>query len=59
VDHGNLDEHGYPVSPQSSTICVAPEVVHLSRFAESYQLYPELKALMQYNKSIEMNGELF
>lgn len=41
MDQGNLDEHGYPVSPQSSTICVAPEVVHLSRFAESYQLYPD------------------
>lgn len=41
VDQGDLDEDGYPISPQSSTICVAPELVHLSRFAESYQLYPD------------------
>lgn len=41
MEQGNLDEHRYPVSPQSSTICVAPEVGHLSRFAKSYQLYPD------------------
>ena len=41
MDQGDLDDDGNPISPQSSTISIAPEVVHLSRFADSYQFYPD------------------
>jgi hypothetical protein len=30
-----------PVAKEGDAICVAPEVVHLSRFASSYKLYPD------------------
>lgn len=42
MDQGPLDENGLP-SPdkEEEVICVAPEVVHLSRFAGSYKLYPD------------------
>ena len=40
VDQGDLDDDGNPISPQSSSISIAPEVVHFSRFADSYQFYP-------------------
>ena len=42
VDQGPLDENGLPSPNQEEdVICVAPEVVHLSRFASSYKLYPD------------------
>lgn len=41
VDQGDLDEDGNPISPQSSSISIAPEVLHFSRFADAYQLYPD------------------
>lgn len=42
VDQGPLDENGLPSPDQEEeVICVAPEVVHLSRFASSYKLYPD------------------
>lgn len=40
VDQGDLDDDGNPIAPQSSSISIAPEVVHFSRFSELYQLYP-------------------
>jgi hypothetical protein len=40
VDQGDLDDDGNPISPLSSSISIAPEVVHFSRFADAYQFYP-------------------
>lgn len=46
IDQGELDNDSKPVvesnnARQSRVITVAPEVVHLSRFASNYILYPE------------------
>jgi WD repeat-containing protein 24 len=41
VDQGNLDENGLPIPQDDGILCVAPEVVHLSRFARSYKMYPD------------------
>ena len=49
VDHGDLDQTGKPVVVMESTCdqekmaMIAPEVVHMSRFAEQYVLYPTLE----------------
>jgi hypothetical protein len=43
VDQGNLDAHGLPIEEDDGTVCVAPEVVHLSRFARWYKMYPDSK----------------
>eukprot|EP00540_Astrosyne_radiata_P010734 CAMPEP_0116822822 /NCGR_PEP_ID=MMETSP0418-20121206/487_1 /TAXON_ID=1158023 /ORGANISM="Astrosyne radiata, Strain 13vi08-1A" /LENGTH=435 /DNA_ID=CAMNT_0004450989 /DNA_START=478 /DNA_END=1786 /DNA_ORIENTATION=- len=40
IDQGDLDEDAKPVASHP-TMAVAPEVVHLSRFANSYKLYPD------------------
>lgn len=40
IDQGDLDDELKPVEAQT-TITVAPEVVHMSRFADSYKLYPD------------------
>mmetsp|Transcript_19354 Transcript_19354/g.27360 ORF Transcript_19354/g.27360 Transcript_19354/m.27360 type:complete len:890 (-) Transcript_19354:965-3634(-) len=42
IDQGELDEgDAVPISTVQSNIVVAPEVVHLSRFAQSYKFYPD------------------
>jgi WD repeat-containing protein 24 len=41
IDQGDLDEQALPVNDSPKVITVAPEVVHLSRFANNYILYPE------------------
>ena len=42
LDQGPLDENGLPLAEQNEDVlCVAPEVVHLSRFASSYKLHPD------------------
>lgn len=41
IDQGGLDENGLPIPQDDGTLCVAPEVVHLSRFARSYKMYPD------------------
>jgi WD repeat-containing protein 24 len=40
IDQGDLDAELKPVEAQE-TITVAPEVIHMSRFAELYKLYPD------------------
>mmetsp|Transcript_62676 Transcript_62676/g.70081 ORF Transcript_62676/g.70081 Transcript_62676/m.70081 type:complete len:1140 (+) Transcript_62676:51-3470(+) len=41
VDQGSLDKNGMPIVNDKDLFCVAPEVVHLSRFARLYKLYPD------------------
>ena len=41
IDQGNLDSEGLPIHQDNDTLCVAPEVVHLSRFSRSYKMYPD------------------
>ncbi|MGK3754642.1 MAG: hypothetical protein ACI8RD_006951 [Bacillariaceae sp.] len=41
VDQGSLDADGMPIVNDENALCVAPEVVHLSRFADSYKMYPD------------------
>jgi WD repeat-containing protein 24 len=41
VDLGDLDDDDLPVNPTTDVVCVAPEVLHLSRFASSYKMYPD------------------
>jgi hypothetical protein len=43
VDQGDLGTNALPIDKGDGTICVAPEVIHLSRFASSYKLYPDSK----------------
>lgn len=44
VDQGDLDEEANPVEEEDQeAMIVAPEVVHLSRFANRYRLYPDDK----------------
>lgn len=43
VDQGDLDSYARPVEQDIRGITVAPEVVHLSRFASRYVLYPNNK----------------
>lgn len=58
LDQGPLDENGLPVDEENSDIlCVAPEVVHLSRFANSYKFYPDTEhsskvELCNYNADV-------
>jgi hypothetical protein len=58
LDQGPLDEHGLPLAEQNEDVlCVAPEVVHLSRFASSYKLHPDLECpsridLCLYNSGV-------
>lgn len=40
IDQGDLDDNDNPVVNEES-LTIAPEVVHLSRFANSYKLYPD------------------
>mmetsp|Transcript_2342 Transcript_2342/g.3286 ORF Transcript_2342/g.3286 Transcript_2342/m.3286 type:complete len:947 (-) Transcript_2342:327-3167(-) len=41
IDQGDLDEDANPIQTNNNAISVAPEVVHLSRFAKHYKLYPD------------------
>lgn len=42
VDQGDLDEESNPIGGEDEeAMIVAPEVVHLSRFASRYKLYPD------------------
>jgi hypothetical protein len=50
VDHGELDSNALPINNNDGAICVAPEVVHLSRFASSYKLYPDSR----YTSRVEL-----
>ena len=64
VDQGELDEDSNPLddarmhdSDENRDIVVAPEVVHLSRFAQRYKLYvdsdcPTRMALCQHNANV-------
>ena len=45
VDQGSLDRNGLPLVNDENAFCVAPEVVHLSRFARSYKMYPDTDCL--------------
>ena len=63
VDQGDLDEDSNPIDDitddyeQTKAIVVAPEVVHLSRFAQRYKMYvdsecPTRMVLCQHNANI-------
>jgi hypothetical protein len=62
LDHGDLDDDSNPIIDEGEAdhlkeIIVAPEVVHLSRFAERYKLYPHLECitrskLCQHNANV-------
>lgn len=41
VDQGDLDGQGLPLEAKEEVINVAPEVLHISRFAAMYILYPD------------------
>ena len=42
VDQGDLDQNGLPAQQDhSETLCVAPEVIHVSRFTRLYKMYPD------------------
>eukprot|EP00536_Pseudo-nitzschia_multiseries_P002425 jgi/Psemu1/251619/estExt_Genewise1Plus.C_320062 len=43
TDQGNLDPNGLPIVNDESALCIAPEVLHLSRFARLYKMYPDLE----------------
>ena len=43
MDQGTLDSKGLPTEEGEDLICVAPEVVHLSRFVRLYKLYLDEK----------------
>ena len=57
VDHGNLDTNDLPITGDNESICVAPEVVHLSRFASSYKLYPDSRFPSRVDLCLH-NGEV-
>lgn len=57
VDDGHLDANGMPIVKDDGFLLLAPEVVHLSRFARLYKLYPDEKcpdrvSLCLYNSKI-------
>ena len=41
VDSGNLDRNGMPIVNDEDTHFIAPEVLHMSRFARLYKMYPD------------------
>jgi hypothetical protein len=42
VDQGDLDQNNLPVRTDGDeTLCVGPEVIHLSRFTRFYKMYPD------------------
>mmetsp|Transcript_2795 Transcript_2795/g.6001 ORF Transcript_2795/g.6001 Transcript_2795/m.6001 type:complete len:582 (-) Transcript_2795:1490-3235(-) len=57
VDQGNLDVNGMPIVNNEGAVCIAPEVLHLSRFARLYKMYPDAQCptrveLCLYNSNI-------
>jgi len=58
LDQGPLDESGLPLPEQNDDVlCVAPEVVHLSRFASSYKLHPDVECPTRVNLCLH-NGDV-
>jgi len=56
TDQGELDEHGAPLT-HTREVALAPEVQHLSRFADAYRLkadadYPNKVALCVHNSTV-------
>ena len=41
VDQGSLDAKGMPIVNNEDVLYIAPEVLHMSRFARLYKLYPD------------------
>ena len=41
IDQGMLDSDGMPIVGDEDALCIAPEVLHMSRFARLYKLYPD------------------
>jgi WD repeat-containing protein 24 len=41
IDGGDLDQDGTPLGKNENAVTIAPEVVHLSRFASLYKFYPD------------------
>jgi hypothetical protein len=57
LDQGDLDDESTPADAQHKGITIAPEVVHLSRFADNYVLHPNEKytsrvALCRHNADV-------
>ena len=57
LDQGDLDDNNLPQINQPSAVMVAPEVVHMSRFAASYLLrptpdYPSRASLCHHNSQV-------
>lgn len=60
MDGGKLNSRGLPIDEEEEAVCVAPEVLHLSRFASSYRLYPDSELatrieLCLYNSDVAEN----
>lgn len=43
IDQGELDDDLMPINDEEKAMIIGPEVVHMSRFAERYRLYPDDK----------------
>lgn len=56
MDGGKLDSCGLPIDEDEEAICVAPEVLHLSRFASSYQLYPDSELTTRVDLCLHNSG---
>lgn len=56
MDGGRLDSSGLPIDEDEESICIAPEVLHLSRFASSYQLYPNSELTARVDLCIHNAG---
>jgi hypothetical protein len=41
IDQGSLDQNGMPIVNDEDAPYIAPEVLHMSRFARLYKLYPD------------------
>ena len=41
LDQGILDANGLPIVGDEDALCVAPEVLHMSRFSRLYKMYPD------------------
>ena len=57
IDQGSLDPNGMPIVGDEDALCIAPEVLHMSRFARLYKLYPDEKChtradLCLYNSKV-------
>ena len=57
VDSGNLDQNGMPLDNDDDALYIAPEVLHMSRFARMYKMYPDEECtnrveLCRYNSKV-------